>query len=133
MADKKVRVLVIDDQESFYSLLSEYAEMCRHEHKIECQHALGAEAALKAVSSWEPSIILLDAHLSGEDSYAMVHRLRGNGAAIVVTSDLPSREIEESAKAHGADGYLPKLTNPDDMDFLLEFLVAVSGEGSQLQ
>src|SRR5690606_31515740 len=118
-----VRMLVLDDSAQFCEMLRDYAEMCRHEYTIECKHSNSTTEALEIMADWSPTIMLVDAHLSDGDAFELVDRFSDSSSSVVVVADSHSQEIEASARARGADGYLCKSENPDHMESLLYFLM----------
>ena len=124
--EKKVRLLVIDEQESYYDMISEYVEMYSHEFNIECEHASGKEAR-KKIGSFLPSIVVLDAHLE-TINYLEILKHCGEGIApVVVMSTSQNKEIADSAMESGAEAFIPKSEDPDDVEFVLTRL-ALMGE-----
>ncbi|MCB0318895.1 MAG: response regulator transcription factor [Bdellovibrionales bacterium] len=124
--EKKVRLLIIDEQEAYYNLIKEYVEMYSHEFKIECEHARGDDAH-KKIGSFLPSIIVLDAHLE-TISYLEILKHCGEGIApVVVMSTSQNKEIADSAIECGAEAFIPKSEDPDDVEFVLTRL-ALMGE-----
>lgn len=128
MQDKKVRLLVVDDQKGYFDLLKEYTELCSHEYDIECAYAADEKQALGLYDSWHPSIVLVDAHLPDVSGFELLEKIIDKAAAVVITSSAHSFTIEESAKRRGANGYLPKTDNFDELDNVLSYIVTVAAE-----
>lgn len=101
------RILIVDDVRANVQLL---AEALRDEYKV--SFALDGEAALKAVDSLKPDLVLLDIVMPGLDGYAVLQRLR----SAEPTRELPvmflSSLEDVSNKARGfelgANDYLTK-------------------------
>lgn len=128
MRAKKVRLLVVDEQQSYYNLLRDYVEMCRHEYDIECAYAADETEALGLCGSWHPSIVLVDAHLPDKTGFGLLEKIIDQAASVIITSTSLSFTIEESAKKRGANGYLPKTDNFDDLDYVLSYIVTVAAD-----
>ena len=101
------RVLIVDDVKSNVQLL---AEALKGEYRISV--ALDGEAALKAIASTPPDIVLLDIVMPGLDGYEVLRRLRAEAA----TRELPVmflsslEDVADKAKGFelGANDYLTK-------------------------
>ena len=126
MHQKIVRLLVVDDQQTYYNLLRDYVDMCSHEYQIECAYAANGQQAINLCNSWHPSIVLLDAHLPDVNGFGLLEKMIEGVASIVITSSSHSHAIEEAAKNRGANGYLPKTDNFDDLEYVLNYIVTVS-------
>ena len=125
---KKVRLLVVDDQNQFCELVREIAELSSHIYDISCEFTNSEERAMELVSTWDPSVILVDAHLSEIDSPQFVKDCQSSPAPVVVTSELHSQSIEDAAREWGASGYAPKSESPEDVERLvLELASMASG------
>lgn len=123
----QVRLLVIDESPWYYGVLEQHAEMCEHEFRIECSYAESSAKALDLVATWNPSVVLIDAHLCESNVFSLLAELVQQAVAgIVMTSDASSVEIEKSALEYGADGYMPKVSDPDDLDHVLRYLTSLS-------
>lgn len=121
--DKKtIKLLIVDDQPNFCSLLAEQAELWDYHCDISCQFASTGEEAKKLMQSWHPSVVLLDLH-AAEESLELIRNWTGGISSVIATSSTCSKEIEETALAHGADAYVPKSENPDEIQHLMERIV----------
>lgn len=116
-----LRLLVVDPQPEFSKLVKEYLEVAGLEWCIECRLASTVEEAQDEVSTWQPGVVLVDAHLQGSESSNFVQWCRSEHTEVVLLSDQPSREIEESAKRRGAS-YLTKTENFDEMELVINKL-----------
>lgn len=122
----EVKLLVVDEHSQYCSLIREHAEMYGHALKLVCECVNSGREALEKISTWEPSVVLLDAHLPDINSFEVLDACRNGRATVVVSSDVCSRDIENSARAHGASGYVTKSENPEDIEALLVELATVS-------
>lgn len=121
--DKKaIKLLIVDDQPSFCSLLTEQAELWEFQYEISCQFASTGEEAKRLMQSWHPSVVLLDLH-AAEESLELIRNWTGGMSSVIATSTTCSKEMEETALAHGADAYVPKSENPDELHHLMERIV----------
>jgi DNA-binding response OmpR family regulator len=115
VSDTPARILVVDDVPENVRLL----EAVLAGHGYDVITANDGLAALEAVGSARPDLILLDVMMPGLDGYAVCRRLRECDdtsvlPVIMVTSS--SGEEKTQAIAAGADDFIPK---PFDHDELL--------------
>ena len=131
---KAVRLLLIGDEDSssdfenYFSGLKECAELCRHMFDVTCNFTNSGVEGKKLMRDWEPNVIIVDAHLHDFNSLEIVQFACTEHLPIVVTSDYPSREIENSAREQGAAGYLTKTDNPDELEMVLKEIVSIANE-----
>ena len=108
-------ILVVDDDASFRSYVTELLESVGYETK---QVASGA-AVLPAVADERPSAVLLDVHLPGLNGYEVCRQLRdryGDSIAIVFVSGERTEALDRSAGVLlGADDYLAKPIDPGEL------------------
>lgn len=123
---KRVKLLVIDEQVTYCDLIKEHVDICSHQFDIVCECVNSGTEALEKIAEWEPSVILLDAHLQDVNSFAVLDACRYGRATVVVSSDTCSSSIENSARAHGASGYVTKSESPEQIEALLYELATVS-------
>ncbi len=104
MADKKVRILVVDDERPIRRFLN--ASLSGTYTVLE---ASSGEEALAAVVSGRPDLVLLDLGLPDMDGLEVTRRLREwTQIPIIVISVRDQEEIKISALDAGADDYLTK-------------------------
>lgn len=114
MAERPPRILVVDDVPANVRLL----EAVLTSRGYDVVTANDGLAALAAVGSEEPDLILLDVMMPGLDGYAVCRRLRENDdtavlPVIMVTSSLG--EEKTRAIEAGADDFIPKPFNHDEL------------------
>lgn len=107
---RRRRVLIVDDSEIAARLLGAELEP----KGFEIQYAASAEEATKIILKKEtrPDLILLDIHMEDVDGAQFCTFLKGNslfrGIKVVLCSGASREEVEATAKASGADGYILK-------------------------
>ena len=97
----KPKILIVDDDNNIAELISLYLMKECYDTRIEND----GESALKAFSSWQPNLILLDLMLPGIDGYQVCREIRH-------TSDVPI--IMLSAKGESFDKVLGLELGADD-------------------
>jgi DNA-binding response OmpR family regulator len=125
---KRVRLLVVDDHNEFYDLIREYAEICEHQFDLVCEFADSSEKVSALMKAWLPSVMLVDAHTSEADCFALLEACKRESVPVIVTSDHQNEEIEGSILSRGANGYVTKTDSPEEIESLLHRLQSVSTE-----
>ena len=123
---KKVRLLVVDEQEGFCEMVQQIADLAEHAYEISCQFTNCEERARELVREWDPSVILVDAHLSEIDSGEFVRGCKELRAPVVVTSQERSVSIEHSARLWGASGYFTKSDCEETVEKLVLELATIA-------
>ncbi len=124
--NSNVKLLVVDEHREYCALLKEQLEQITHGVQISCQFVHSGQDAIDAISEWEPSVVLLDAHLEDVSSFLVLDACRFSKATVVVSSDASGSEVEEKARAHGASGFFRKSYHPETLGALLNELAKVS-------
>jgi DNA-binding response OmpR family regulator len=102
---QKVRVLVVDDEET----IREFLEMGLRYEGYDVQAVRDGESALAVVRSWRPQLVILDRMLPGMEGLEVCRWLRARSDAQVLM--LTARgEVDDRVDGleSGADDYLPK-------------------------
>ncbi len=113
--NKRIRIVVVDDHSLFrrglVSLLSEISEF-----EVVGEASDGKDA-LKLVQQLEPDVVLLDVNMPGLDGIETVEALRTRKQKVKIIMLTISQQEEDlfGAIAAGADGYLLKNTEPDEL------------------
>lgn len=123
---KQVKVLVVDDQPEYFSQLSESAELCSHQVNVECRYADSPEQIAELMQAWHPSVVILDAHSTSVACFDFLANCRQHAIPVVVTSTNHSPEIEKSAAAYGAIGYIAKSDDPELVEQFVHSLASIS-------
>ena len=122
----EVRVLIVDEHETYCKQLSELAEFVGRSVKVACEHARSGAEALEMMESWQPSIVLVDAYIPDMNCFDLVHHCLQGLFPVIVASENPSHEIETSAYERGASGYVIKSEDPDELEMLLMEIASFS-------
>ena len=112
------RVLIVDDNEDAAASLAEFLRLDGHEALA----VYGAKAALNAVLTFKPEVVLLDIGLPDLDGYEVARRLRASGSTVrlIALTGYGQAEDVQRTRAAGFDAHLVK-----PVDFAaLEKLVA---------
>jgi len=108
MANKKVKVLIVEDDEMLAGMYSEKFTLSGYQ--VEVAHN-GSEG-IKLAGSFEPAIILLDIIMPKVDGFAALKRLKKNplteNIPVVMLTNLGQSDDVEKAKKLGALDYFIK-------------------------
>jgi len=125
---KQVRLLVVDDHAEFCDMVKEIVDLSGHIFEITCEFAANKEAASLLMNTFEPSVVLLDAHLEDGNSMQCLSDWKHLPAQVVVTSVRNSPGIEKAARNGGASGYCPKSSKLEDVERLVHELAEMAGD-----
>jgi len=110
MADR--RILIVDDEPELRSMLRQY--LTREGFDV-AESATGG-AALEAVSSTEPDLVLLDVGLPDIDGFEVLRTLRGTSDIPVIMLTARDDEIDRVVGLSvGADDYVVKPFSPREL------------------
>ena len=121
MTDKKLQILIVDDNEMASELLSEFIDLLGHQPLA----AANGGDAIAACATYRPDIVITDIVLPDLDGYELAARLRakfGKEIRIIALSGLPRNNDREEAA--NFDAWLEK---PLDLS-VLERLLGNPGE-----
>jgi len=108
MAQKKKRILIVDDDRDLCDLLSKYLQV----HSYDTDSAYSGEQALKKVPRKDYDLIVLDIMMPGIDGYEVCHRLkmrrRFNHIPILMLSAKDTDQDKIVGLQTGADSYIFK-------------------------
>ncbi len=112
--DTAPRVLIVDDDPSVRRLLR---AVLAFDHALE--EASTGEEALEKLPEFAPGVVLLDIMMPGIDGHETCRRIKhgphGVGVQVIVVSANSSREEQIRAFEAGADDYLVKPFDPQDL------------------
>jgi signal transduction histidine kinase len=110
-----VRVLVVDDDEDFLDSL----EVALRGQGAVVKTATSVQAALAALESWSPDVLISDLGMPDEDGYSLIRAVRARGSAvpaIALTAYAADHDRERSLAA----GYQRHVGKPADPAGILE-------------
>lgn len=111
------RVMVVDDDEE----IVEMTRMILESGGYQVTRALSGEEALKAVSSAQPDLILLDINMPGMDGWEILKLLKVDEETQRIPVAMFSIKFELRDKVHGLkEGAFDYITKPFSYDELLE-------------
>nr|WP_233008372.1 two-component system response regulator NarL [Rheinheimera faecalis] len=126
MSECKTTVMLVDDHPLLRKGLRQLLSF-EPEFEIIAEAGSGAEA-LTIVSETEPDLIILDLNMQGMDGLETLKRFRDEGitSRIVMLTVSDNNEDVVKAISQGADGYLLKDSDPDEL--LEQIKKAASGK-----
>jgi len=108
-------VLVVEDDREINELVGAYAELCGFAYRP----ALDGTTALKEARRDRPAAVILDLMLPDFDGFEVCRQMRADvslmGVPIIILSALSSEKDKAMGFACGADAYLTKPFNPDQL------------------
>jgi CheY-like chemotaxis protein len=119
-------VLVIDDDSSFGRVVSTHLAG----HGYEVHLALDGISGLKQAFLKKPDLILLNLILPGGGGETVLANLRkssesGHLPVFVMSSLLSPKNLEEKARELGAQGFISKPVDPEDLLYIIESIIGV--------
>jgi two-component system alkaline phosphatase synthesis response regulator PhoP len=124
MANETKKVLVVDDDPNIFELVQLYVVA----DDVEVLQALDAYTGLDLVSRQDPDVILLDIMMPGMDGLEMCRILRNSldkaDTPVVILSAKAKPEDIEAGYEAGADHYVTKPFEPEDLASLIEKIIS---------
>jgi len=117
----KKRILVVEDDALIAGLLQYQLEHDGYQVRT----AETAEDAVEAMEAWAPDLILTDLGLPDEDGLTLIRKVRARSyVPIVVLTARTTTEQRLAALELGADDYLTKGVNPDELILRIRNIIA---------
>jgi DNA-binding NtrC family response regulator len=103
---EKLKILVVDDQESMRTLLQDMLEVIGYEVTL----AEGGEEALKSLEVSEYDLVLSDLNMPGMDGTALLRSIKSSklDLPVVIITGYGTFHTEKRVMKEGADGYISK-------------------------
>src|SRR3954466_11484197 len=124
MAEGHGSVLVVEDDREINALVGAYAEICGFQYRP----ALDGTTALREARREAPDAIILDLMLPDIDGFEICRRMRQDlglaSVPIIILSALSGERDKQRGKECGADEYLTKPLDPDQLIKTLTLLAA---------
>ena len=113
MVEQKPRLLLVDDETAITSKLAPFLERAGFIVKV----AGDGEAALRAVASFAPDLIVLDVLMPKPDGREVCRQLRaaGNWTPILMLTQVGEAPERAMSLEEGADDYLNKPFDPNEL------------------
>ena len=112
MADKKQKILIVDDDNNIAELISLYLTKECFDTKI----VNDGEEALKAFEQYNPNLILLDLMLPGIDGYQVCRELRSTSQVPIIMLSAKGEIFDKVLGLElGADDYICKPFSPREV------------------
>jgi DNA-binding NarL/FixJ family response regulator len=105
--DMTVRILIVDDHQTFRSFARELLESEGFDVVGEAEDG---SSAIESATSLHPDLILLDVQLPDISGFEVVERLRADGVPtpVVLTSSRDASSYGDQVASSGAVGFIPK-------------------------
>jgi DNA-binding NtrC family response regulator len=111
--EKKIKVLLVDDEEEFVKALSERIQMRDHDSKI----AFDGNQALKEIDEEQPDVMVVDLKMPGMDGMEVLRKVKKAypDMQVIILTGHGSEKSEKEARSLGAFEYLQKPTSFDTL------------------
>ncbi|CAN5267116.1 N/A [soil metagenome] len=118
------KVLVVDDTPSIRFLIRTNLELAG----FDVVEAADGDECLRLVSTERPDLITIDAVMPHRDGFSAVRALRADAGTaslpiVMVSTQAQAADLKRGSEA-GADAYLTKPFDPDELIELIESLLA---------
>lgn len=126
--DRQAHLLIVDDDERIRSLLQKFLAS-RGAH---CTVAENAAAARNLLDSMQFDLVLLDVTMPGEDGFSLLRSIRSHASIPIIL--LTARGVAQDriqGLALGADDYVPKPFEPDELLLRINAVLRRSGKAAQ--
>ena len=126
-ADRKSRVLVVDDEENITFLLDSALRHFGFDVKV----AANGRDALREVESFNPDVMLLDVMLPDLDGFEIVRRLRTDGQKVPVLFLTARDTVDDKVRGLtlGGDDYVTKPFSLEEVVARLQVILRRQGVG----
>jgi DNA-binding response OmpR family regulator len=114
MADGKLRVLVVDDDPDLLDLVARSLRV----HGIEVETHLSALGVHTRIRDTVPDVVLIDVNfpsLKGDKVVSLARAQAPAGTRFILYSASDEAQLSSLAKASGADGYLSKSVQGEEL------------------
>ena len=110
---KKIKLLLVDDEENFVNTLSERLKM----RDVPSRVVYSGEEALEAVQSDAPDVVVLDLRMPGIDGMEVLRKVRKSNpeVRVVILTGHGNEAIEEEVRKLGAFHYHKKPVEIDEL------------------
>jgi len=106
-------VLVVDDDDKLREFVRVHLELDGYD----VREAASAEQALAAIEDQAPDLVLLDVVMPGVDGWQMLQQMQERHGAIpvIMFSGKVDEEVESAARERGAQGFVGKPFDPQEL------------------
>jgi CheY-like chemotaxis protein len=121
----EARILICDDEPHLRELMRVSLD-----RDYEFAEAADTTEALELADRVRPDLVLLDVMMPGGSGLTVIERMRQTpelaGVPVVVVSAFVSEDDRQAAREAGADGFVGKPFDPDELASIVEELLAAS-------
>ncbi len=117
-------VLIVDDDQELNDLIKQYLDKRYPEFTV--NQAYDGFDAGRAITEYKPDVVLLDLNLPGVDGYKLCRQIKADEnlsrPIVVAISGMEDADTESRATEAGADAFLKKPIQLDELPALIEEL-----------
>ena len=129
--EEKIRVLVVDDEESLLAVLSQVLS----KNGYDVTAAASGEEALDLAQNEEPQVILMDVKMPGIDGVETCKRLKGaertKSIPVIMVTAYQDRDVE--AYLEGADDFVNKPFDRTEITFRVRSMLRIRHLNDELE
>ncbi len=118
-----LHVLVVDDELDYAESVAALLRIHGHVPQI----ATDGHAALEAVETHRPEVVLLDIRMPGMNGWELARRIKAQAATkplLIAVTGVSGDEAQELSSACGIDWHLVKPVDPEQLQSLLKSVQA---------
>lgn len=120
---KNIKVLIVDDSSNIRKLVG----VILRKDGYEFDEAISGTEALAKIALYRPDIVILDLVIPGIDGYGVCESIKSNeetrGTKVLVLTSESSREARDKAYEAGADQFMTKPFEPDELRLMTKGLL----------
>ncbi len=126
---KKMKILIADDESGVVKILG----MRLRAHGYQIIGVYDGPSAIELVQQEKPDLIILDIKMPGKDGSQVFQELKTfedtKSIPVVFFSALPPEQAQEKVTQLGADGFISKSADPDDMLTKITEILSLTEQG----
>ena len=126
-------VLIVDDEQHIRLLIEQTLEELEDDG-VELLTAADGEEALEVVANHRPSLVFLDLTMPKKDGFEVARAIKGDPAmadtTVIMLTARGQAYDREAGLAAGADQYLTKPFDPDDLLRRARAALGLAGDGA---
>jgi|GEM_PF-4760154 len=134
MNDKKINVLVVDDDEDILMMMGDFLEIVENAHLFSVLSSKDITQATEFIESHKPEILITDITLPGGDGAMLAEKLRqSNKNSYIVIMSGWNQDTSSGKRVQNVDSYLKKPFDFDKFESIIKEAVIRINKDSTVQ